>query len=104
MIRKRTKNQLGSPPMRTPNTRASWMDPPPNTVRLMLADCSLPFAKRLARPSAHERFHTDWKEEELGAQRDLHPRRRNRPRDRRGHPARAGGHRRRVRVGLSGRG
>src|SRR5918996_5972047 len=32
MIRKRTRNQLTSTPMRMPKTRASWMDPPPNTT------------------------------------------------------------------------
>jgi hypothetical protein len=29
MIRNRTRNQLGSTPMRMPNTRASWIEPPP---------------------------------------------------------------------------
>src|ERR687896_2613432 len=32
MIRKRTRNQLTSTPMRMPKTRASCMDPPPNTT------------------------------------------------------------------------
>src|ERR687891_1574945 len=32
MIRKRTRNQLTSTPMRIPKTRASCMDPPPNTT------------------------------------------------------------------------
>ena len=30
MIRKRTKNQLMSTPIRIPKTRPSWIDPPPN--------------------------------------------------------------------------
>src|ERR671914_1694439 len=39
MIRKRTTNQLGCTPIRMPNTRASWIEPPPNTVHVMVADC-----------------------------------------------------------------
>src|SRR5438045_2288988 len=39
MNRNRTKNQLTSTPMRTPNTRPSWNVPPPNTVCPMVADC-----------------------------------------------------------------
>src|SRR5918992_1158297 len=39
MIRKRTTNQLGCTPIRMPNTRASWIEPPPNTVDVMVADC-----------------------------------------------------------------
>ena len=31
MIRNRTKNQLESTPIRMPKTRASWIEPPPNT-------------------------------------------------------------------------
>src|SRR3954449_673283 len=41
MIRNRTKNKLGYTPIRMPKTRASWIDPPPNTVSVMLADCPL---------------------------------------------------------------
>src|SRR5918999_5880213 len=32
MIMKRTRNQLTSTPIRIPKTRASWMEPPPNTT------------------------------------------------------------------------
>src|SRR4051794_25798196 len=45
MNRNRTKNQLTSTPMRTPNTRPSWNEPPPNTVSSMVADCPARMAK-----------------------------------------------------------
>src|SRR4051812_10680271 len=32
--------------MRTPNTRASWNEPPPNTLLGMVADCRPPTSKR----------------------------------------------------------
>src|SRR5215210_4826838 len=35
MIRKRTTNQLRSTPMRIPKTRASWIELPPNMVRMV---------------------------------------------------------------------
>ena len=43
MTRKRTMNQLGLAPMRIPEMRTSWMEPPPNTSyaslwRVTLAD------------------------------------------------------------------
>src|SRR5215210_1897508 len=39
MIRNSTTSQLGCTPIRMPNTRASWIEPPPNTVDVMVADC-----------------------------------------------------------------
>src|SRR5665648_551591 len=45
MIRKRTKNQLGSTATRIPKTRANWIDPPPNTGYMVAVTCARRSAK-----------------------------------------------------------
>ena len=100
MIRNRTKNQLGSTPMRMPKTRTELDRAAAEHASAMVAERLWP---RLAIDCRLLLDLRRLRKEPLGTPRHLHPGRRHRARDRRGHPARARGHRRRVRVGLPGR-